>query len=195
MDAKERLVLHLIERAVAYYYKLLAVDPEGPDETKGALKPVKGSFPAKDAGLSLDELATRVYLFERYGLERGLDFGFWPEDEFYCTWTFAYDPHLPGVREALEIEEWLEVLEWAKRMAYEALVRSRISELSEERAFNVLKRAVQLSKAQRGEVRCPSCDALLPDPTGAIRLDGTIEMTQVCCWCKFVVKREFRLFE
>jgi hypothetical protein len=36
-----------------------------------------------------------------------LDFGFWPEDEFYCTWTFAYDPHLPGVREALEIEEWL----------------------------------------------------------------------------------------
>jgi len=83
----------------------------------------------------------RVYLFERYGLQRGLDFGFWPEDEFYSTWTFAYDPHLPGVKEALEAEELMKCFEWAKVVTYNVLIHMRISQISEERALAVFKRA------------------------------------------------------
>jgi len=195
MDVKEKLVLHLVERAVAYYHKLLAVEPRGLDETKEMLEPEMGSFPAEERGLHLDEVATRVYLFERYGLQRGPDFGFWPEDEYYSTWTFAYDPHLPGVREALEAEELMKCLEWAKVVTYNVLIHMRISQINEERALAVFKRTVQLRKIRRGEEDCPACGVSLPPPRESIRSDRVLEVIQVCQWCRFVVKKELKLCE
>lgn len=93
MDAKERLVTHLVERAVKFYCKLLDICPERHFESEEALEPeywsydhwaekhprthrgweISGRLPtvSQEDELSLDETATRVYLFERYGLRRG----------------------------------------------------------------------------------------------------------------------------
>jgi len=218
MDMKEKLVAHLVERAADYCCKLLAVDHENLRETKETLEPEewvpaepkptkehvgmyrdwkreppRGIWCEIEDELSCDETARRVYLFERYGLKRGIDFGYWPEDEFCSLWTFAYDAHLPGVREALEIEEWLKGLEWAKQVTYRALIRQRIPGVNEETAVRFLKNAMRLYRIRQGLERCPACGALLDRPKESIRTDGAIEAIQLCQGCKFVLKKEFRL--
>jgi hypothetical protein len=56
---------------------------------------------------------------------------------------------LPGVREALEMEEHMKVLERAKGVTYSILLRQRISELSEERAFEILEKLLGLKRFRR----------------------------------------------
>lgn len=88
----------------------------------------------------------------------------------------------------------MKVLERAKGVTYSILLRQRISELSEERAFEILRKVIGFEEIQKGQVSCPACGAqLMSRPNRSIKSDGVVESTQVCKRCKFVVKKEFRL--